>query len=890
MYLFIIIFLYFFIKIFIYYSFIFNYSILLFLIIVLYFYFYFIFRVKFATNQIITIGNLQNINYEFKDDLIQYIIERLGISTDAYITNEITSIIISYGIREGKITNTINPTRNKNIPFHTFYSKKLPIGKVPSDYGRVISEENNKYTIINNKIVIIMQVFGLINRIKYYKDGILIISWNDKIVNDKENYIIREIGKSCYHFKNNKLILKKIIKPTSPIKKVRKELKLTNKFITMDLETININGKLYPYLLCWYDGINTKSYYNNINRDDDIIILEEKILRIIKLMVNDICIKQYKGYKIYLHNLSKFDGFFLIKYLAIIGIVDPIIHKGKIISINFNLNSNKITFMDSYLMLPSSLKKLSESFKISNPKGIFPVLFNNVNYIGEVPHIKYFNNLTDKEYNNYKNNFSCLSEATSKGNNSSWNFKMESIKYCELDCISLFQILSKFNQLIFNQFNININKYPTLPSLSFAIFRTHYNKEEKMHMLSGQVYNDIKKSYTGGAVDMYIPKNPNGKKLYAYDVNSLYPYVMNNCKLPIGSPTYFEGDITLTDPDAFGFFNCKITCPDNLKHPIIQTHIKTSDGIRTIAPVGTWNDMLFSEEIKNAKKFGYTFEILSGYTFKSDFVFKDFITDLYQLRTNYDKSDPMNYIAKIIMNSLYGRFGMDDNFTLTTVISKEDYSNFEKLNPNNILDVITLGDNYLLNTKNSQSELNTNLDNGFEVHNINISTASAILLPMRVYEQRTSYARIHMSQFKNNPDYNLYYSDTDSIYIDKELDSSLVNNSILGKMKLEAVIDKAIFIAPKVYGYTTIDNKTIIKVKGLSNESIKSIDLNILEELLSFNKKLTFNNEKWYKDIATATINIKDQIYSLRATGNKRKLIFNEDNILINTEPFKLPL
>jgi len=60
--------------------------------------------------------------------------------------------------------------------------------------------------------------------------------------------------------------------------------------------------------------------------------------------------------------------------------------------------------------------------------------------------------------------------------------------------------------------------------------------------------------------------------------------------------------------------------------------------------------------------------------------------------------------------------------------------------------------------------------------------------------------------------------------------------------------------------------------------------------LLLMNKvKLSFQNEKWYKDITTATINIKDQIYSLRTTGNKRKLVFNEDNILINTEPFSLP-
>jgi len=44
---------------------------------------------------------------------------------------------------------------------------------------------------------------------------------------------------------------------------------------------------------------------------------------------------------------------------------------------------------------------------------------------------------------------------------------------------------------------------------------------------------------------------------------------------------------------------------------------------------------------------------------------------------NYPKSDPMNYLAKILLNSLYGRFGMDDNFTEVNIIHKDYYSDFE---------------------------------------------------------------------------------------------------------------------------------------------------------------------------------------------------------------------
>jgi hypothetical protein len=57
--------------------------------------------------------------------------------------------------------------------------------------------------------------------------------------------------------------------------------------------------------------------------------------------------------------------------------------------------------------------------------------------------------------------------------------------------------------------------------------------------------------------------------------------------MPVGIPLYFEGDITKVEADAFGFFYCKIVAPDNIKHPILQTHVKTDNGIRTISPIGS---------------------------------------------------------------------------------------------------------------------------------------------------------------------------------------------------------------------------------------------------------------------------------------------------------------
>src|ERR1700676_1550830 len=210
--------------------------------------------------------------------------------------------------------------------------------------------------------------------------------------------------------------------------------------------------------------------------------------------------------------------------------------------------------------------------------------------------------------------------------------------------------------------------------------------------------------------------------------------------------------------------------------------------------------MLFSEEMKNALKFGYQIEILNGYTFNSDIIFKDYVDFLYNLRSQYDKSNPLNFIAKILMNSLYGRFGMDDNFDNINIIHKDYYPDFENKFINQITDKIELDDHILVSYKSPEEEIKD--------HKTSVGIAAAI----------TAYSRIHMSQFKNNPKIRLFYTDTDSIYTDSDIDESFINSKTLGKLKLEYICKRAIFLAPKVYILETIDSKLIYKVKGLSRD------------------------------------------------------------------------
>lgn len=98
-----------------------------------------------------------------------------------------------------------------------------------------------------------------------------------------------------------------------------------------------------------------------------------------------------------------------------------------------------------------------------------------------------------------------------------------------------------------------------------------------------------------------------------------------------GEIKFFEGDITKLFPwsELFGFFKVEITAPTNLEHPILQTKMWIDKaGMRTVAPQGAWTDWLFTEEIKNAMDYGYTFKVIKGYTFDQANIFEEYVSEL----------------------------------------------------------------------------------------------------------------------------------------------------------------------------------------------------------------------------------------------------------------------
>lgn len=140
----------------------------------------------------------------------------------------------------------------------------------------------------------------------------------------------------------------------------------------------------------------------------------------------------------------------------------------------------------------------------------------------------------------------------------------------------------------------------------------------------------------------------------------------------------------------------------------------------------------------------------------------------------------------------------------------------------------------------------------------------------------TAYARIEMMELKmllTKLGIKLYYTDTDSIFVDKELPSYLVGTD-LGQLKDElkgGYINKAYFLGIKKYGY--LDNNNIV------HSVFSDIERNTLtwQEIEKISQGIIIvkpSPARFYKNISNLNINIKHDL-NVSIEFKTRKIILN---------------
>ena len=406
-------------------------------------------------------------------------------------------------------------------------------------------------------------------------------------------------------------------------------------------------------------------------------------------------------------------------------------------------------------------------------------------------------------------------------------------------------VFLKFKKELKLRYDINIYKFYSISQLSKYIFlEKFFSLENSKNLDIGNkeylLNKGFRKYYFGGLSGLF--KNY-GTDLYIYDINSLFPFCMLQ-ELPVH---YLRSYNKIKDQNKalnlFGFFECIIEIPDSEKYPIVP--YKNSKNLYVSYITGKIKGIYFCKEVHNFIKRGYKVKIKTVYEFsKEKNLFTSYVKSFYDLKKNPSE---LRFFYKLMLNSLYGKLSQKDNLQYFKIISKHDIM-ISELDPNFLGKLPFYGRNDLFLSI-------------FKYHKKDVFLNLAIAMAI------TSYARIFMSPYFKE---GLYYSDTDSIIVDKPLSDELVNDKI-GGFKLEAKIKKFICLKNKIYGYINSNNEFILKFAGLSKDN--KIVFEDLENILINNKIKYINYYNFYrKNFETYDLFFKEK--------RKMKLYFKKKDLL----------
>lgn len=303
-----------------------------------------------------------------------------------------------------------------------------------------------------------------------------------------------------------------------------------------------------------------------------------------------------------------------------------------------------------------------------------------------------------------------------------------------------------------------------------------------------------RRSYRGGwcyLKEEYREKR--GTKGFTYDVNSLFPYVMNSCDLPLYEPVEFVGEY---QPDEhYPLFIQEVVVDWMVlkegKFPFLTSDffldkfLEDDYIVKSTKPVRFVLTNIDLELFKECYEFG-TIEYRKGYKFKaSKVIFKEYIQKWGEMKKN--NKGAKRQLAKLFLNSLYGRFALKNQFM-----------------------------DYTFSLDSAGVERKTFVAEYQDDNMISYIPIASFI---------TSYARaITIKAAIANYD-SFIYSDTDSIHLTEEAKNITVDDNELGAWKLEKQFDDSLFLGLKCYAEHDKEGWEF-KVAGLPQDSTKNLNIN----------------------------------------------------------------
>lgn len=354
---------------------------------------------------------------------------------------------------------------------------------------------------------------------------------------------------------------------------------------------------------------------------------------------------------IYFHNLS-FDGSFVLWYLLENGYSYDNLYKENRGDKTYCslIDEGNIYFSMNIINNNKMIIELRCSYKL------MPYAIADIGTLVGIPKLS-----ETHDYNEIKN-YSSLDEVPEE----EINYLNNDVEIMRLAIIHLLEYGIK-------GVTISSSAYSLWRSEKFLFIRDNLNKPEDEH-----INEVVDKSYRGGLTK--VNEKYRGKLLtdvISFDVNSLYPSVMLQNTMPIGSGKIFT---TIEEAEA-----------ETYKKQIVVVYVedvKVKDNYHSF--IGLFKGFsygrysyedevidktfyLWRDEYELFKMvYGGTYKILEVIGFKeASFVFDNYILKWYD-KKKFADNEVERSIAKLMLNSLYGKFGMNDLRTSKIPVSYDE--------------------------------------------------------------------------------------------------------------------------------------------------------------------------------------------------------------------------
>lgn len=361
----------------------------------------------------------------------------------------------------------------------------------------------------------------------------------------------------------------------------------------------------------------------------------------------------------------------------------------------------------------------------------------------------------------------------------------------------------------------------TAASQAMEAFRHRFMKEPLFIHTHEKAIQLERESYHGGRVECFFIGHYDKGKVYCVDINSMYPFVMKE-PVPVKLIKHYARSNLAQFTALRNKYGYIADVTLELLDPVLPVVV---NGGKLAFPTGMVRGVFTKPEIELAEKHGTVRKVHALNIYSESPILTDFVEYFWEARQKFKNEGNVafSYISKLLMNSLYGKFGQ--RHTEYTIIGST------KTIPDGMYKTALDASGKLYNLRILDGIIEKETGQR-EAYHAFPAIASYVTARARVY----LYSLIERA---NRGD--VLYCDTDSLFVTESGYTRLaehIENTRLGYLKLVGIEESMTVHAPKYYSF----GSKVVQ-KGIRHSAIKLAPFRYEQEkFVSFRGALRAHN------------------------------------------------